>query len=162
MIPIPLYRQSRVEAISYIDDADLPLVSPFRWHLNTHGYAMATGGRLMHRLIMQPGPSLQVDHLDHDRLRNTRENLRVVTHSQNGMNQLRPGRIVGVSWHRSARKWHAYIRIDYKRQYLGTFKNKHDAIAARYTAVIAYWKARLLPVPDVIQRHYVAALLGAA
>ena len=42
---------------------------------------------LIHRMIMNPDASQQVDHIDGDRLNNQRSNLRLCTHSGNQRNQ---------------------------------------------------------------------------
>ncbi len=41
----------------------------------------------LHREIMQPPPDLVVDHIDHDKLNNTRVNLRAITQQQNLVNR---------------------------------------------------------------------------
>ena len=41
---------------------------------------------------------------------------------------------VGVAWHKGHHKWIAYININGKRKYLGTFDNLDHAIAAREKA----------------------------
>lgn len=41
----------------------------------------------MHRPVMNARDHEQVDHINHDGLDNRKENLRIVTNSQNGMNR---------------------------------------------------------------------------
>lgn len=65
--------------------------APVKRSDNTGGYYAAAyvDGRTqyMHRLIMQPGEGLEVDHINGDGLDNTRQNLRIATRSQNCANR---------------------------------------------------------------------------
>ena len=160
MTPINIHRQGRVEAIAFIDDADVPLVSRWSWSLNNDGYAQACGGKLMHRIVMGAQRGQLVDHIDHNVLMNVRGNLRFVTHSQNGMNQIRTGKILGL-YHARDGKWEAHIRENGIRRHLGRFPKKHDAIRARLTAVRSYWSSQSLPIPTAIEQLYLNALAAA-
>jgi len=76
-----------------IDDIDIPLVAPFKWcAVKCSGifYASAYSRELgrsiyLHRLILGFPPS-KVDHKNHDGLDCRRENIRIATNSQNGIN----------------------------------------------------------------------------
>lgn len=71
-----------------IDAQDVPLVGKYLWSLNTIGYAKTgSSSRLMRRLIMGSPPGLEIDHINHDRLDNRRDNLRVCTRHQNQRNR---------------------------------------------------------------------------
>jgi len=123
-----------------IDTIDLPIVSAHVWHLDTQGYARANikiDGRWrlvrMHRFLICPLPSQFIDHIDCDRLNNSRANLRVCTAAESMGNVRKYGgtsKYKGVSWHGAARKWMAQIRIDGKNRYLGLFETEADAFAA--------------------------------
>lgn len=79
-----------------VDNEDYELVSKYSWHLRD-GYAV-TKGRLpdgrrttiqMHRLVKgTTDPYTIVDHLDRNRLNNTRSNLREVTPKENANNMV--------------------------------------------------------------------------
>jgi hypothetical protein len=75
-------------------------------------------------------PSL-LDHEDTDRLNNRWTNIRAATHSQNSWNMKKPPRNTsgykGVSKHTKNEKWCAFIRINGKSKYLGSFSDPHDA-----------------------------------
>lgn len=78
--------------VARVDDADLPALRPFKWHATANGYAATClpGTRryvYMHRLLLNAGPGDLVDHIDGDRLNNTRANLRLVTPCQNQWNR---------------------------------------------------------------------------
>lgn len=67
-------------------------VQKYSWNFNSGGYAQSKAG-LMHRLIMasihgeDAIEGMVVDHIDGDRLNNTRANLRIATHKQNAKNK---------------------------------------------------------------------------
>lgn len=89
----------------------------------------------MHREVMGDPRGMDIDHKNHDTLDNRKSNLRVVTRSQNVMNQRlrsdnRSG-VTGVCWYPANRKWGAHIRINGKRTHLGLFEILENAVAAR-------------------------------
>ena len=90
----------------------------------------------LHRFVMglEKGDKLMVDHVDHDTLLNTRENLRTVTHQESNHNtrKLRNCRskFKGVYFDKHAGAWRAAIMENHKRRYLGYFKNDVDAAKA--------------------------------
>mgnify|MGYP005970530411 FL=1 len=85
---------------------------------------------------------LQVDHIDHDRLNNRPENLRLVSQHENLKNvskkALNTSGIVGVSYITRDRRWVAQICIDKKNTNLGYFKTLEEAAAVRKAAEIKY------------------------
>lgn len=102
---------------------------------------------LAHRIIWEAvvgkiPEGMQIDHINHDRSDNRIENLRVVTHIENGMNQSMCVRnksgVTGVSWHSRDKKWKAVISKDRKAISLGYFNNFDDAVAARLSAEIEF------------------------
>ena len=80
----------------------------------------------------------QIDHINHDRMDNRLVNLRAVTNSTNSKNRsvqsLNTSGITGVSYDKSRGRWLAQIKVDYKKIFLGRFKNKEDAVKARMEA----------------------------
>lgn len=133
--------------VALVDDEDFELVSKYRWFALGYKnrdlvYAAVKQGKttlLMHRLIMNPLKCFFVDHRDHNGLNNTRSNLRLCTASQNLGNQRvctsRGGndthsRFKGVSFYKQSQRFLAYIRIDKKQRYLGSFSNEIDAAMA--------------------------------
>jgi hypothetical protein len=130
-----------------VDDADFALVSAYTWWLDSRGYAITSvtvGKRLvmgnkyqrrvyMHRLILSAPTGMQVDHIDHVPLNNTRANLRLATRSQNQANrQPKPGSsgVKGVTFHKKMGRWQAAIKCQGKDHYLGVFPTKEEAGAA--------------------------------
>ncbi len=91
----------------------------------------------MHRLIMGSPKGMLVDHIDRNGLNNRKENLRICTRSQNGMNRIRnkngTSKYKGVSWcvqPRCISKWYATIRLNGKDKFLGKFLVEEDAARA--------------------------------
>lgn len=102
---------------------------------------------LAHRIIMllinkSLSDDCQVDHIDHNRLNNKLNNLRVVSQSGNMRNSGRRSDsstgVTGVVYHKQARKYMASIFIDGKRIYLGLFKTLREAATARREANIKF------------------------
>ena len=122
-----------------VDDADLPIISSYRWHLSPHGYAYARpylgnyrkATVYMARLILQTPDGLETDHANHDRLDNRRANLRVATIQQNRANRIPiPGRFRGVQKEPHAATWRARIKVNQRTLVLGNFKTAEAAALA--------------------------------
>src|SRR5215216_1971168 len=78
--------------VTLVDSADYDALTQYRWRLNNRGYVVRSkyvNGRevivCIHREILQAQRGQIVDHIDHDKLNNTRENLRFITQQQNLM-----------------------------------------------------------------------------
>lgn len=79
--------------------------------------------QLVHRVIweMHNGPipdGMEIDHINHDRLDNRIENLRIVSRQENSVNLSKridnTSGIVGVSWSKRMGKWRARISVNKK------------------------------------------------
>ena len=86
--------------------------------------------------------SLQVDHIDHDRLNNRIENLRLVTNSINGkntkMHKNNTTGVTGVTFDKNRNKYKAQIVVNHKLDNLGRFNTFEEAVQARLQAEIKY------------------------
>ena len=91
-----------------------------------------------HRLVTNARPKDIVDHIYHCKLDNRKRSLRVGTQSNNMMNlKMRKDNtsgITGVTMDKRNGKWIAEITRDKKKVFLGTFKEKEEAIKARKEA----------------------------
>ena len=76
-----------------------------------------------------------VDHIDRNQKNNAVENLRWATSSENCQNKKiqknNSSGYPGVIWNKRDNKWYAYIFIDKKKKYLGSFDNLTDAVIKR-------------------------------
>ncbi len=91
-------------------------------------------GKTVHlsRFIMGVGnEKIKVDHIDQNRLNNTRENLRLCNNQQSaGNTRSRTGstsKYLGVHWNKSKKKWIAEITHNGKGIRLGSFDKEDEA-----------------------------------
>jgi hypothetical protein len=137
-----------------VSPEDYDQLKEFQWHYHD-GY-VARGGRKglgepasvrMHRQVMNAPQGAEVDHVNHDRLDNRRENLRLCTRSENAMNSLG----VGVALRKGA--WDASIDLGNKRHHLGRYPTKEEALKARDAArLYHYGEFANVEYPDVTPR----------
>lgn len=115
----------------YISLEDVDKVQQYKWCLTSVGYAYNShSGLLLHRYIMDAGDGYDVDHMNHNPLDNTRENLRVATRSENRANQgvaLGKSGVLNVRWLPSRNYW----RVEFKDNGSKTFKDFEEALEWR-------------------------------
>ncbi|MDE3837915.1 hypothetical protein C0966_00640 [Bacillus methanolicus] len=134
------------EFITIISTSDLPRVKEFpnSWCLSFdrkvgsfYVYGMTPRPNrkaiTLHRWIMGDPKGFVVDHINHDTLNNTRENLRVLSHAENmqnrkGIQKNNKTGVRGVGWDKKNQKWYAKVTINRKVIWLGYYENKEDAI----------------------------------
>lgn len=114
-----------------VSECDYEWLSGFTWNVNGAGYVQRnfrTNGKpdsiRMHQMILgifKRGKGKAIDHINGDKLNNKRENLRIVSVSQNLANR----KSKGVRKKNGA--WEAYICVDGQYCYLGMHKNKSEA-----------------------------------
>lgn len=138
----------------YFDKEDYDKIKNYRWQ-RENGYiiyyAVKNGHRYriqMHRLLMNlEDNNLLVDHINHNRTDNRKENLRICTPSQNVWNMDRRGRnkstgYTGIEKYSSKTKGDRYrvtISENNNLHHLGTFDTLEEAIKARKDAEKMYW-----------------------
>lgn len=160
-------------AFALIDNDMYDELMAVSWSLNNSGYAIhwfsdpKTGkrrGLLMHRYIMDAPSHLQVDHIDRNRLNNTRKNLRFATKSQNQANKdiqiNNTSNYKGVVWNRN--KWEARIGYQHRRISLGRFDNPELA-AMHYDAAskMLFGEFAGLNFPERVTPPYLAKVIEA-
>jgi HNH endonuclease len=112
-------RRGPFRGYAIIDLEDAPRVAGLAWYRDVLGYVVHgtwRGGRTekmrLHRALMDPG-SLEVDHINGDKLDHRRANLRIVSHGQNAQNvHTAKGRMRGV--YRDARSGIYYGQVKHK------------------------------------------------
>ncbi len=84
-------------------------------------------------------PGLLVDHIDHDTLNNTRDNLRLATRAQQQANRRKTkpssSRFKGVHWDCVKKKWRVRPTVEGKKTDLGYFSDEIEAAAAYETFI---------------------------
>lgn len=73
-----------------IDIEDVDKVSQYKWRLKDNGYVSRTENKTtlyLHRFIMNYDGALDIDHINKCRTDNRKNNLRVITHSDNCINR---------------------------------------------------------------------------
>lgn len=121
-----------------------------RWYLSFDGrkkryVRRSEQGRTiyMHREIMNPPKGMEVDHINGNGLDNRRENLRLCTKTQNQQNAntriFKTSIFKGVSWHKSAKKWRAQIRVKGRLLHIGYSSSEVEAAEAYDKEAIYYF-----------------------
>ena len=137
----------------YFDLDDYEIIKDYCWHSDNYGAIKACELRnrgysvYMHRLIFglrkNIDYSIQVDHINHNRADNRKENLRLVDNSHNQMNtKIGKNNLSGekgVSFQKASQKYMARITVNKKVIYLGLFEDIKDAKNARKEAEKEYF-----------------------
>lgn len=128
-------RLNRNDVDVFISAEDVYKASQYRWHCHRYviGFMpMDEKMVLLHRVIVGAQVGDIVDHANGNTYDNTRENLRLCSHSQNMQN--RRGQTRSASKYKGVyknkNKWYAQIRVDGDRYSLGSFDNEEDAAKA--------------------------------
>jgi hypothetical protein len=137
----------------YFDLEDYNKIKDYCWYKNKKGYIVASAREdgkskaiFMHRVVMGfPEKIYDVDHI-HGNCSisdNRKDNLRIATRSQNLVNKgLMPNNtsgVTGVHWNKSKKKWEAYVNINCKSVYLGSYNKFEDAVKVREVAEEKYY-----------------------
>lgn len=146
MLEVPIQnRWGEVISSFLISKCDAHLLK-YTWRLRKRGYVYRKENRKdiwLHNEIMCPPEGYVVDHINGDKLNNTRENLRVCTQLDNMKNlkiyTSNTSGVKGVNWRKDIQRWRAYINVEGKCISLGTYKDKEDAIKARKEAEVKYF-----------------------
>ena len=118
-------------AKAIIDIEDVEKCKKYKWFLSNvnkrnNSYVIAKNRQTrkqiyLHRYVIGYEGSLQVDHLDHNTLNNTKENLKISTVSENNSNR----RFSNITFCNGL--YLARLNRDYIKYYFGSFKTKEEA-----------------------------------
>lgn len=130
----------------WFDLEDYDKIKNYCWYKNDDGYIIFKSDNeyiRMHRLVMNAPNDMEVDHIYHQTYDNRKSELRLVTDSQNSINQIisknNTSGVKGVSWDNKNEKWRARITVNNKGIWLGRFDNFEDAVYAREQAEEEYF-----------------------
>lgn len=126
----------KIVAWTRVSREDFTRLSKFRWFRSTNGYAVRRLGRgreYMHRAVARTPKGKLTDHIDGNKLNNTRSNLRHADQFQNQQNR----KCVGVNYKSGG--WETRIRVRRKEIYLGRHRSFKAACAVRRSAEKKYF-----------------------
>lgn len=142
MKKIPLGKTGKV---ALVDDEDYEFLIRWPWRYQSKGYAVgsmgvASAAFLMHRVILKAQKGQQIDHINHDKLDNRKQNLRFCNNGQNHMNikkyANKTSKYKGVWWNRERGKWQTDIKLNKKKRYVGRFESEERAAQAYNVAAM--------------------------
>lgn len=137
-----------------VDDEDFEELSKYKWQYHL-GYAKRglyipekrnNINLSMHKQITSCPKGLVVHHINHNRLDNRKENLKICSVRDNHKSQKQPkegrrytSKYQGVYKRKKTGSWTARIKVDYKNILLGDFKVEEQAAAAYNDAAKKYF-----------------------
>jgi len=132
--------------VALVDDDIFEEINTYKWYYH-YGYAVRNYGKYphrkrlqMHREIIGTPDGFVTDHINGNTLDNRRENLRTCAASGNSRNAGKridnTSGFKGVSWHKQAARWRAYIALNGHRKSLGLYDTAEDAAHAYDAACI--------------------------
>ncbi len=141
-------KMSNTENEMLCDTEHLEELLKYYWN-EKNGYARSTRDRkrvYAHRLIMGMGDydiNQQIDHINGDTLDNRKQNLRIVTSRQNGLNSSirkdNTSGVTGVCWDKRCEKWIARVFENGRIITLGYYSEFDEAVAARKNGEDMYY-----------------------
>jgi hypothetical protein len=139
--------------VALVDDEDYErILAEGKWYAHKNGktwYAErkitrpdgTQQGERMHWSVLNTKSRL--DHKDGNGLNCQKNNLRLASYPQNGMNQSRHSNnksgVHGVFWNTKKNRWQAQIKAAGKKRHLGYFDLLDEAAAARRDAELKYF-----------------------
>ncbi len=132
-VAIEVEQRNGTKHIVWISTVDLPkltdcTIGVTRRTRRTDFYAVVNfeGEKiLLHSYLLSVPRNLKTDHKDSEGLNNRRDNIRIVTTSENGQNIVVPcdssSGILGISWITTMHKWKCTVQVNGVSNHLGYF-----------------------------------------
>ena len=145
------YGYTSKNEIFIFDKEDYDKIKNYCWsitHNKKGGYVMAYDSNLkkkimLHRLIINCPPNMMVDHINHNKADNRKENLRLCNNQQNSMNHKISKRntsgYTGVHWSNKSQKWESTLFENGNHHYLGRYDDIEEAVRVRREAELDYF-----------------------
>jgi len=126
-----------------VEDADKVFAYSEKWYMDSQGYAYKASGThgsknnprvfiYLHHLILPVHSVLLVDHIDRNKLNNTRDNLRYANWNTQNTNKIQANltsKVRGVSWNKGSKRFNVLKKIEGKTTYFGSFETLEEAEA---------------------------------
>lgn len=130
-----------------VDDDDYEKTNAYKWHYSEKDGALRNTGKTtisMHRFILlkDKKSSLEIDHINHIKTDNRKENLRLCKKSDNlkNKNKYKNNKSGYKGVYKGRKYFVAEIRVDTKKIFLGNYENPVDAAKAYDDAARKYHK----------------------
>lgn len=132
-----------------VDDDHYEELSNYNWSVSgcdKYCYAQANINKKvtsMHRFIMGSPVGLCIDHINHNTLDNTVDNLRICDKSENGRNgrsrKNTSSKYKGLYFSKQKQRWNVTILLNKRKIHIGTFKSETCAAKAYDRAAKKYY-----------------------
>jgi hypothetical protein len=131
-------RNKEIIDYTYVSEEDYEILNKFKWCKSNNYITGKVDKKIyyLHRYIMieilknNIDKKQVIDHIDNNPLNNKRDNLRIVSISENNRNKTKientHSKYIGVSWANHINKWHVGITID-KKLIQANYSNEHHA-----------------------------------
>jgi hypothetical protein len=118
-------------AFAAVDNGDFEWLNQYKWFYSKCAKrAVGPHGKqkqiCMHNVIMNPPKGMFVDHMNGDRLDNTKENLRLCTNEENQRNRKVPKN--NTTGYKGVTSFRGLWRVIIQRNFIGYYKNKEEAV----------------------------------
>ncbi|ARF12674.1 HNH endonuclease [Klosneuvirus KNV1] len=131
-----------------IDREDYDKIKFYSCYVNKAGYARITindNDLSLHRYIMNTDdPDIKIDHKDHDKLNNTKDNLRLSNDEKNAQNKKKymkaTSKYIGICYDKRNNKWIATIMKNGKTIFYKSYKEEEYTMRARDLYIMEFLK----------------------
>jgi hypothetical protein len=120
-------KHKEITGYCIVSPEDYLHLNKYKWYINGNGYVQSHFNKKtwsIHRYIFSEilkkelNKSIIIDHIDNNKLNNSRENLRIVTFSENSRNRKKrentSSKYIGVCFNKKAKLWESRLKIDNK------------------------------------------------